>query len=212
MKRIFASILLASTLFAGYSQDDAKAKAILNELSQKTKSYKTISMAFKMSTKGQDINETKSGIAKIKGNSFFVSVEDQEMYSNGSKQWTYLKDDNECYVEDVASAGDDFITPKKLLTIWEDGFKYQFEKEATVGGVVVETIKLFPLNPTKSQFHTVILNIDKNKKQIQSAIIKTKSGVTITYIVTKFETNLDIPDTIFQFEKSKHPGVVMIED
>lgn len=212
MKKIIASIVLASTLFTGIAQDDAKAKAILSELSQKTKAYKTISMSFKMSTKGQDINETKTGIAKIKGNSFYLSVEDQEMYSNGTKQWTYLKDDNECYVEDVTAGGEDFITPKKLLTIWEDGFKYQFEKEATVNGVVVTTIKLFPTNPTKSQFHTVILNIDKNKMQIQSAIIKAKSGVTITYILTKFETNTEIPDSTFLFEKAKHPGVVMIED
>ncbi|MFP5471898.1 MAG: LolA family protein, partial [Bacteroidia bacterium] len=137
---------------------------------------------------------------------------DQEMYSDGVKQWTYLKEDNECYVENLADAGDDFITPTKLLTIWEQGFKYEFDKETTVGGVVVESIKLYPIDPKKSQFHTVVLNIDKNKKQIQSAIIKAKSGVTITYILTKFETNLEIPDTIFKFDKTKHPGVVVIED
>jgi len=214
MKHILlTTTTLLFTSLAVFAQDNnAKAKAILNELSTKTKSYKTISMSFKMSTKGQDINETRSGFAKIKGDKFYLSVEDQEMYSDGVKQWTYLKEDNECYVESVADAGEDFITPTKLLTIWEQGFKYEFEKETTVNGVVVESIKLYPIDPKKSQFHTVVLNIDKNKKQIQSAIIKAKSGVTITYILTKFETNVDIPDTTFKFDKSKHPGVVVIED
>lgn len=208
MKTALLTGIIATSTLLGFSQQEDKAKQILNELSQKTKTYKTISMSFKMSTKGQDINQTNTGTAKIKGDSYFLSVEGQDVYSDGKKQWTYLKEDNECYIEDVASAGEDFITPTKLLTIWEDGYKFQFEKE----DATTQTIKLFPLNPAKSQFHTITLNIDKTKKEIKSAIIKAKSGVTVTYIVTKFETNIEIADNTFKFDKSKFPGVVIIED
>ena len=160
-----------------------------------------------MSAKGQDINETMAGTAKIKDDSYYLSVDDQEIFSNGKTRWTYLEDDNECYTEE-ADDNEDFITPTKLLTIWEDGFKFQFVSETET----VQTIKLFPINPSKSKFHTVVLKIDKAKKQIKSAVIKSKNGITLTYILTSLTPNKEMEDSIFSFDKSKHPGVTIIED
>ena len=204
---ITATALVCTTLFSLNAQQDAKASKILDEISKKTTSYSTITLSFKMSAKGQDVNQTMSGTAKIKGDSYYLSIDEQEIFSNGKTMWTYLKEDNECYIEE-AGDNDDFITPTKLLTIWEDGFKSQFVKEE--GNI--QTIKLFPSNPTDSKFHTVLLKIDKTKKQIKSAVIKGKNGVTLTYILTSLIPNKDIPDSTFHFDKSKHPGVTIIED
>lgn len=204
---ITATALACTTLFSLNAQQDAKASKILDEVSKKTTSYSTITLSFKMSAKGQDVNQTMTGTAKIKGDSYFLSVDDQEVYSDGETMWTYLKEDNECYIEE-SDDSDDFITPTKLLTIWEDGFKSKFIKEE--GGI--QTINLYPSNPSDSKFHTVLLKIDSSKKQIKSAVIKGKNGVTLTYILTSLIPNKDIPDSTFRFDKTKHPGVTIIED
>lgn len=210
MKKIFitTSIALATIFSVNAQQQDERAKQILDEVSAKTASYSTITLAFKMSTKGENINETMSGTAKIKGDMYYLNLEgQQERFSNGKNVWIYLEDDNECYVES-ANDSDDFITPSRLLTIWEDGFKSQFVKETET----TQTINLFPTNPKESKFHTVMLIIDKQKKQVKSAVIKGKNGITLSYILTNLEPNKDIPDSAFVFDKSKHPGVTIIED
>lgn len=209
MKQIFITTTIAlATIFNVNAQQDERAKQILDEVSAKTASYSTITLAFKMSTKGENINETMNGTAKIKGDMYYLDLEgQQERFSNGQKVWIYLEDDNECYVES-ANNSDDFITPSRLLTLWEDGFKSQFVKETET----TQTINLFPTNPKESKFHTVMLIIDKQKKQVKSAVIKGKNGITLSYILTNLEPNKDIPDSAFVFDKSKHPGVTIIED
>lgn len=208
MKTIITTIALAcTTLLSANAQQDDKSKKILDEVSAKTSSFSTISISFKMSAKGQDVNETMSGTAKIKGDSYFLALDNQEIFSNGETTWTYIKDDNECYIEE-SDENEDFITPTKLLTIWENGFKSKFVSEDATS----YTIKLFPSNPTDSKFHTVLLKTDKTKKQIKSAVIKGKNGVTLTYILTALVPNRNIPDSAFHFDKTKHPGVTIIED
>ncbi len=211
MKTIITTVALACTTFlsvnAQMTEGEKKAKTILDEVSAKTASFSTISISFKMSAKGQDVNQTMTGTAKIKGDSYVLAMDDQTIYSDGSTMWTYLKEDNECYVEE-SDDSEDFITPTKLLTIWENGFKSTFVSE----DATTQTIKLFPSNPSESKFHTVILKIDKTKKEIKSAIIKGKNGVTLSYILTSLVPNKSIPDSAFRFDKSKHPGVTIIED
>lgn len=206
---ITSSLILASvfSINAQTTDNEKKAKDILDAVSAKTSTYSTIDLAFKMSAKGQGQNESKSGTAKIKGDSYFLSIDDQKMYSDGKTLWTYLEEDNECYIEN-AEDNDDFITPTKLLNLWEDGFKFAFVSETETS----QTIKLFPLEPAKSKFHTVVVTIDKSKKQIKNATIKMKNGITISYIITSFITNKTIADSTFKFDKSKHPGVTIIED
>ena len=56
-----------------------------------------------------------------------------------------------------------------------------------------------------------ILKINKEKKQIHSVTVKGKNGDTMTYKITKFTPNVEVKDSDFKFDKSKHPGVTMID-
>ena len=206
MKHILLSLTLGLFLFTVNAQEgkDALAKKILMELSEKTKTYKSMSIDFKLTIKSKEINESQTGKAQTKENKFHYATTDREVFCDGETVWSYTKEDNECYIDDVADIGD--FNPFEILTIWDKNFSHQYVKEVSVGSNVHQ-IKLFPANPKESKYHTIVLTADRNKKQIKKAIIKTKDGLTLIFSITKFTANSEIVDSVFKWQKAKHPGV-----
>ncbi len=211
MKQIFLLILGGFMLSTGVAQDDEKAKKILSELSEETKGYKTMSIDFKLSIKSKDINTSQKGKAYTKGTKFFYKTDDREVYCDGESVWSFLKDENECYIDYIEDL-EGGINPSEVMNIWEDNFRYQYIQESKIGETPVHEIKLFPKDPKNSKYHQVLLKIDKNKKQIKKAIIKTKDGVTLQFTINKLTPNQEISDSKFKWVKAKHEGVTEIDN
>lgn len=213
MKRILGLVLLVGLSSVAYSQTDAKAKAILDKVGAVTKTYKTLKLTYSLSIispEGSPISQ--KGKAYIKGDKYFVSTPDQTILSNGSKIWTFIKSDNECYVRDADDSDDDVLKPSKLLTIWEKGFTFKYSKQTEYKGKKVEEIYLYPKDKAKSKYHTIILKVDTQKNQIVHVHIKGKDGTHMKYSMGNFQPNTPIADSEFVFNKAKHPGVEVIEE
>ncbi len=217
MKNLFlAGFLLAGTLVNAQAVDNtAKAKTLLDALSTKIKAYTSMQIEFSMHLKNGDVDETQKGKGTIKGEKYFVEMAGKEIRCDSKKVWTYDPDANECAVtcldDGEASDDEDLLNPSKMFTFWEEGLKYTYEKETTDGGVKVDEIKLVPKDPKKSKFHTITLRINKETNMIHSVIVKGKNGETMTYKITKFTANPTTKDSDFKFDKSKYPGVTMID-
>jgi outer membrane lipoprotein-sorting protein len=104
------------------------------------------------------------------------------------------------------------MNPKKLMTIWETGFKNKFEKEDKINNEVVYVINLYPKNPSKVDYHTITLYISKGSNELKKAVMKSKDGTQITYSLTKFTSNPEIEDSKFVFDLKKFPGYSVIKD
>ena len=195
------------------AQVDAKAKAILDKVSLQTKEYKTITVDFTVTISSPDNAPIKqTGRAYMKGEKYYLSMPDQEIFCNGTKVWTYIKDDNECYVSEIDESDDEVIRPSEILTIWEKGFTYKYSKELTYAGKQCHEILLYPKDKKNSKYHTIIVRIDKTKNEVVYAYIKGKDGVNMKYNLTKLVKNTTIEDSRFTFVKSKYPGVEVIEE
>ncbi|MEZ4936355.1 MAG: outer membrane lipoprotein carrier protein LolA [Crocinitomicaceae bacterium] len=206
---ILSTILILATSFS-FGQD-AKAKAILDKLSSKTKSLSTVYVEFKSEIKSDAVNESGTGTAYMKGKKFYIKSGKYTLISNGIKQWVINSDEKTVYVSDYEE-DDDAITPNKILSIWEDDFKYKYVGTGTINGIAIEKVDLFPKNPGDAQFHTIQMAIDtKNNKPVQ-IIVKSKDGTKMTYTFTKFEGNTEIPDSKFVFNKGNYPGYRIEED
>ena len=204
--KILLSLSLGLFLLNLNAQEDKDilAKKILTELSEKTKTYKSMQIDFKLTVKSKEINETQSGTAQTKGTKFHYSTEDREVFCDGQTVWSYIEEDNECYIDDAEEVSE--FNPSEIMTIWDKNFKHQYVKEVSTGSNVHQ-IKLFPSNPKESKYHTVVLTTDRDKKEIKKVIIKQKDGVTLIFSINKFIANAEINDTIFKWQKAKHPGV-----
>lgn len=203
MKKI---IILVLSILAGIvtqAQTDTKATTILNEVSAKTKSYKTIQIDFTytMENKKEKINEKFTGSLYSKGDKYKLTVARQDVICDGKTVWTYLKDANEVQINNAGN-DDDSFTPTKLLSNYTKDYKSKFIEEK--GNTQV--IELYPIAKGKS-FTKVKLSIDKTKKQIQQFVIYDRGGSIFTYNVNKFLTDLPIADKEFTFNKAEHPKV-----
>lgn len=214
MKKIVLSLLVAAGFVsASYAQTDAKAKAILADVSKKYRSYDVVKtdFTFILDNPQAKIKETQQGtlIVKAKTNKYRVTMTNQELISDGKNQWTYLKEDKEVQVTNADNNGD-ALNPAKIFTVYEKGFKYTYTGESKVGGKVFQMIDLAPTDVTKSYFK-IRLGIDKTAKQIGSIVIFDKSGNKYTYNVKKIIPNVKVPESTFAFDTKKYPGVEVVD-
>lgn len=206
-KLIFLSIsIITLNFFSAFSQDDTKAKKILNDLSADIKSYALIKIDFtsKIENKANNTNESKDGTIWLKGEKYRLEITGQTVICDGKTVWTYIKEANEVQINTIQPDEDAITNPIKLLNTWEKNFKPKLIKEGVEGGKTIQTIDLTPIK-TKS-YHKVRLKIDKNKKQIINSTVYDKNGSTFSYIVKSFITNQTANDSFFSFKASDFPG------
>lgn len=213
---LLASMILFSI---GFSQDatnesDEKSKTILDKLSKDIKALNSFKLDFsiqiKNPTTGEDTQEKGSGV--VKGDKFTATLGQNEIISNGIKIWTVVKEEKVVYETEADEEDEESINPKRLMTIWETGFKSKYVGEETVDGKKVHVINLYPTNPGEVQYHTIILYINQQSNELHKAIMKTKDGTTMTYTINKFSKNIETTDSQFVYDPRKFVGFQLIRD
>ncbi len=205
-------ISLNTTKAQTMQEHDDKSKKILQMVSDETEKNITTKIKFSLTIKGEDINESQNGFAFLKGEKFYYKTEDsREVICNGNTIWTHMFEDEECYIDNLEDI-DNVINPKEIFTIWKSGFNYKYVDVKTIENQNIHTIKMFPSDPSKSKYHTVLLKVNENKKQIKSAIIKTKNGVIIQFNIKGLVSNPTLNDNIFVWSKEKYPNVDIIDN
>tara|TARA_Y100000385_G_scaffold114696_1_gene119181 strand:+ start:160 stop:786 length:627 start_codon:yes stop_codon:yes gene_type:complete len=207
--KLFISILFIGLAISSYAQD-SKSQGILNNLSNKMKGQKTFYIEFsaiiKNATTG--LNEKETGKGWVKGTKFYASFGSNTMISNGLKNWTVVKEDKMVYISKASE--DDEMNPKKLMTIWENGFSNSFVKESKIGKTSVFVIKLKPKSKN-SDYKSVMLYVAKDYS-LKKVVLKTQDGTTMSYSLLKFNGNIAIDDKKFVYDKTKYPGYKSIRD
>lgn len=202
---LFAAVLGLSAS----AQDDPKSKAIVDKLIAKNKTYTSFDADFssRLVNTASKLDVKQDGNIKVKGRKFRLTLADNTVINDGTALWTYSKKTNEVSITDPKEM-DETLDPANLFNVYEKGFKSQFVGEKPdAAGVVLQTIKLFPLEPAKKAYHTVVLVVDKSKLEPKSVEMHYKDGNMVTYILKKFTPNAEFVDALFAFDKSKFPGV-----
>ncbi len=213
MTRLMSTLLVLS-IFCSFSlnaQTDVKAQEILKSVSAKYKSYKSLEASFKLDRVDQKNkkSESFSGTILLSGARFNFALSDQVVMSDGKTTWTYLKESNEVQISEAKTA-EGSITPTTIFTMYEKGFKSKFSGEKTIAGKSIQLIELTPEDARKNYFK-IILSIDKNAKYVSEAKIFEKSGGILTYSILKFTPNASVSDDNFTFNKTKYPGVEVVD-
>lgn len=214
MRRIILmSAVLFVTIFASAQQDE-KAKGILDKVSEKTRSYKTIfaDFSFSMENKEMEINEKNEGSIKLKGQKYFVDLPDVgiQIFSDGTTLWNYMKDGNQVTISDIDEESSELMDPTSLFSIYEKGFESKFVSEKKVGGKAIYQIDLFPDNE-EQEVSKITVSIDKETMMIHAATLYGIDGNLYGIKVRKLETDIDFPDTDFVFDASKFDDVEVID-
>lgn len=209
-------ILLTTTLFIfglhAHAQNDKKAKAILDAVSTKVKSLKTLKANFSITIQGAKGSkpQTKKGIVSMKGNKYFVSVTGQEIYCDTKTIWTYMKESNEVQIT-AFDPNENTFTPSKLFTnFYDKEYSYSYSGEKAIAGKKVDVILLTPTNKTK-QFTKVELLIDKANTIVAGGKMYEKNGNIYSYTVSGYTPNASVTDQMFVFNPKKYPNVETVD-
>jgi len=211
-KSFIATALLMVSLAIFAQTNDPAAKKVLDDVSAKFKTYKTVQASF--TYKVEDANgktmSTKTGTIWMKGTKYKVTFGGQEIFSNGTTVWNYDKNAKEVTINNVDVSGSG-ITPQKLFTnFYDKDFLYLLNGEKKLGKKTIQEIEMTPTDKSKN-FHKVYLQIDKAAKTIYSTRVLEKAGNKYTYTVSSMKTNGAMADAMFVFDKKKYPGVEEVD-
>lgn len=191
--------------FISFSQNDAKAKALLNEVSAKVKSYDNISIDFKyvLTNLSENINQETRGSVVMQGNKYKLDILGITRIYDGKTLYSISPEDEEVTISKEDATDPNSITPNKMLSFYEDGFTYKMDILQNVKGRKIQYVKLTPMD-SNSEIKHILLGIDAETKHIYNLIETGKNGTKTTLTVNSFKTNEPISKTLFTFEESKY--------
>lgn len=199
----FLLVFLTATTIS--HAQDAKAKALLNEVSSKVKSYKNMYIDFKysLSNDAASINQETRGDVTLDGDKYKLNLMGTTQMYDGKKLYTVIPEDEEITISTQNPEDDDAITPSKMLTFFNKGYSYKWDIDQNVNGRKIQYVKLIPMD-SNSELKSALLGVDAQTKHIYRLIMTQKNGTKITITVNSFKTDQPIPGNLFVFDEKKY--------
>lgn len=205
--QVLFSLLFITAIGFNATAQDQKAKTLLDEVTSKVKSYNNIAIDFKYSLQNlkENINQESKGNVLLQGNNYVLNFMGITKMFDGKKVYTIVPEDEEVSISSFDEKDENAITPSKMLTFFNKGYKYSWDILQNVRGRKIQYIKLIPIS-TKDQRKEVLLGIDVQTKNIYNVIETGKNGTKTTIVVNSFKTNQPVSKNQFTFVKSKYPS------
>ena len=206
MKKVLSLILLVSMSFSLHAQDK-KAKDLLDKVTTKIKTYNNITIDFKYSLNNskENINKESKGNVILEGDKYFLNFMGITKFYDGKKSYTIVPEDEEITISSIDEKDENAITPSKMLTFFNKGYKYYWDIQQDVKGRKIQYIKLIP-NSAKDARKEILLGIDSQTNIIYNVIEMGKNGTKTTLTVNSFKTNQPLSKNQFTFANSKYPN------
>lgn len=202
-KHILFIALFASAVFS-YGQGSDKAKALLDEVYNKVKSYKNIYIDFQSTLENTeaDLKQDTNGNVTLSGEKYVLNYLGAQQLYDGKKVYTVVPENEEVTIEDV-NEDDDNVSPSKMLTFYKTGHNYQWDIQQTVGGRKIQYVKLTPID-SNTEIKSILLGIDTQTKHIYKLIQTGNNGTKTTITVNSFKTDQPISGAMFTFNEKKY--------
>ena len=206
MNKILSIALLLLISFTTTAQDK-KAKELLDQVTAKIKTYNNITIDFKytLTNSKENINKESKGNLVLEGNKYVLNFMGVTKIYDGKKSYTIVPEDEEVTVSSLNDSDEKAITPSKMLTFFNSGYKFAWDILQDVKGRKIQYIKLTPTN-AKDQRKEILLGIDSQTKNIYNVIEVGKNGTKTTLTVNSFKTNQPLSKNQFTFAASKYPN------
>lgn len=201
--RVLAVFLVSISLQA---QDSQKAKNLLDQVTGRIKSYQNIVIDFKYSVSNpkENLNQESKGNVALKGDLYVLNFMGVTRIFDGKKLYSIIPEDEEITISSHDEKAD-ALTPSKMLTFFNSGYKYSWDILQNVRGRKIQYVKLNPFS-AKDKTRQVLIGIDVQTKHIYNLIKTEKDGTVITFTINSFKTNQPLSKNHFTFTESKYPN------
>lgn len=206
MGNTMKNILIAlAMIFTGFVFGQDSAKALLDEVTAKVKSYENISIDFKyvLQNSEEDIRQETRGDVVMQGEKYVLNILGITRIYDGKTLYSISPEDEEVTISTENSEDENTIIPSKMLSFYENGYTYSMDIIQNVNGRKIQYVNLLPID-SNSEIKYVLLGIDIKTKHIYNLIEIGSNGTKTTLTVNSFKTNEPLSKTIFAFDKNKY--------
>jgi outer membrane lipoprotein-sorting protein len=202
MKNLITICLAIFTLTSVSAQD---ARLLLEEVSDKVRSYDNIKIDFKYSLNNtkENVKQDTRGDVTLEGDMYLLNMLGTTRLFDGTNLVSIVPEDEEVTISKYNSNEDREITPSKMLTFYEKGYRYKMDILQNVKGRKIQYIKLFPID-SNAEIKDILLGVDLQTKHIHKLIQTDSQGTQFTITVNSFKTNQPISATLFKFDEEKY--------
>lgn len=200
---ILILVLIFSTF--GYAQDDNEAKVLVKKVLDKVESYDNfvIDFSYTLENKAQNLKQETRGDVSIKDEKYVLKLMGTTQIFDGNKIYTIVPEDDEVTISAYDEMNSDQITPSKMLTFYEEGYRFKMDILQNIQGRKIQYVELIPID-SDNEMKQILLGIDKQTNHIFNLIQIEPDDTRIEFRVTKFRTNEPLSATHFEFQKSKY--------
>jgi outer membrane lipoprotein carrier protein len=217
MKIKFLFVSFFFLVMGAFSQEDPKARAILDEVSGQIKSYHSFKASYEFHY--HDIKTGDESLDRgeilIKENKYQIKQNGVEIYYNGTSLWTYTASKNECTVISPTTEGSggvfDFTNPRTLFYFHRDDFKYNYVDSEEIEGISYHVIDLYPVDFSKSEYSRIRLRVNSGTNHIYTLKVFGKEGIHYSFTIQDIIGHIDLSDGQFTFREQKYPNVEIID-
>lgn len=204
MKKVLLVLAIVLSGNALRAQTPEKAKALLDEVYNKVKSYDNIFVDFKFDLKNTEagINQETRGDVTLAGEKYVFNYLGSKQLYDGNKVYTIVPENEEVTIEDQ-SEDENAMTPSKMLTFYKEGHNYEWDILQDVQGRKIQYVKLTPID-SNTEIKSRLLGIDMGTKHIYRLIETGKNGTKTTITVNSFKTDQSLSSTLFTFDEAKY--------
>jgi len=193
-------LTLATVFFISvqtFAQSDAKK--LLDDVSAKLKTYKTLSLQFTYSINGKDTQ----GNLDLENSKYVVNFMGVTQIYDGKKTYVINPSDEEVTIS--STQPNEALSVAKVLSFYTSGYSYKMDIKQKEAGKTIQYVKLTPTGKS-SDVKEVLLGIDTATKMIYKKIDVMKNGSKTILTIKSFKTNPSFPKNHFTFTKSKYPN------
>lgn len=202
MKKAALFCIALFTLTFVQAQD---AKTLLNEVSNKVKSYDNIAIDFRytLNNSKENVNQETRGDVTLQGDKYVLNMLGTTRMFDGTNIYSIVPEDEEVTISAYNPNDDREITPSRMLTFYEKGYTYKKDIVQNSKGRKIQYIKLTPID-SRAEIKDILLGIDLQTKHIYKLIQTDDNGTKYTLTVNSFKTDQPLSKTLFTFDEAKY--------
>lgn len=182
-----------------FAQKDTKARQVLDRTASALQQAGGIRATFEGSN---------NGTLLMKGEKFFLDCAGISSWFDGKTQWSYVSDNEEVTVSIPTPEELQGINPYALIQSYKNGYNYQYKGKHTQNGIIGHEVKLIPEHEQSLKSITLFVT----EKYLPIYIkVEQDNGMADEIIITSCQTNQNLNDNVFVFDKKKYPNAEIID-
>lgn len=206
MRKILSILILINSIGLAVAQQPTNAQGIISSYLSKIKTEAVqTNFTLKVIPKNAVTSQSVSGNLIMKGNQFYLTMEEVKVWYDGTTQWAYFAQNNEVTITKPTHEELAETNPMAVLSGYTAKSKISFSKVKRAG---FQNIDL-TANNKNDAFTKVNVQFIKNGQQLHALQVFNKDGSRNELTLSNYKANVTVQASTFTFDKNRHPGVLI---